>query len=113
MKSSDATTSGLLLTPEQEAAVEQLVDGVVRFGLETPAILFLESVKPMNRLGSTAMVFFQPVFAPFASWVSTGALAELLEDRRAIEYVIRMIERRDRRPQGPVLEPENPAGRGG
>ena len=48
--------------PEEENAVlEKLATKVVDRGMTIPAILFLESVKPLNYISSQAMVFFEPM----------------------------------------------------
>ena len=109
MKPRDNDVAGLRISAEQEEAVERFAKLVVRFGMTTPTILFLETVKPMNRIGATTLVFFQPVLSPLMSFSSLGVLAELLEDRRAIEYLIRRVEAVDRGEPSPALAGEQGA----
>jgi hypothetical protein len=80
------------LTELQDQAVEKVARLTVRFGLTTPAILFLESMKPMSFVGSQAMLAFSPFVNVLASRAEWDALQSLLEDRRGIEVVIRRIE---------------------
>src|SRR5439155_27035924 len=52
---------GQPLSPEDIALLEQVATTVVERGMATPAILFLESVGPMNFLASQALQFFAPI----------------------------------------------------
>src|SRR2546427_12443486 len=52
---------GRPLSPEDVALLERVAATVVERGMATPAILFLESVGPMNFLGSQALHFFTPI----------------------------------------------------
>ena len=80
------------LTELQDQAVERVARLTVRFGLAVPAILFLESMKPMSLVGSQAMLALSPFVNVLASRAEWDALQALLEDRRGIEVVIRRIE---------------------
>jgi hypothetical protein len=80
------------LTELQDQAVEKVARLTVRFGLTVPAILFLESMKPMSFVGSQAMLALSPFVNVLASRAEWDALQALLEDRRGIEVVIRRIE---------------------
>jgi len=55
------------LTPEEEARmIDRIADEVIKRKLETVAIMFLESIKPMSYVGSQlAMVFVGPFLAIF------------------------------------------------
>lgn len=80
------------LEAEDEALLGRLAEEVARRRLQAPAVLLLESVRPLNFVGSQAMVFLQP-FVPAASW---GRLAAILERRSSIDFLVRKIEiRRD------------------
>ena len=50
-----------ILPEEQEAVLEKLAKQVVKRGMTVPAIIFLESVRPLNFIASQAMVFFEPI----------------------------------------------------
>lgn len=76
----------------ERQVVDQLAETVVRRNLTVPALLFLESSRPMNYVGSQALVFFQPM----ASWLFKGdsyrVFQAFLERRESIEYICRRIE---------------------
>ena len=89
--SADVTPSFDVSEAEQNA-VDKVVRLILRFGLSVPAILFLESMRPLNFLGSQFMHIMSPAvhtLVPMAEW---DHLAHLLEDRRGVEYLIRRIE---------------------
>ena len=89
---SDRSPTSLNVTEQQRAAVDRLVRLISRFGLTTPAILFLESMRPLSFVGSQFMHVMSPAVTtllPVAEW---DHLAQLLEDRRGMEYVISQIE---------------------
>lgn len=72
----------------------KLAHEVVERELIAPAIMFLESVKPLSFIGSQIMVmanpFVQILFNSKVYWEVTV----LLEDRDNVEYLIQEIERR-------------------
>ena len=49
------------LTPRQEEILEKLAAKVIEWKMAVPAVLFLESVKPLNYVGSQILVFFAPI----------------------------------------------------
>ncbi len=79
-------------TPEDEALLDRLASEVVRRGLQTPAVLFLESSKPLNFLGSQAMTFLQPMAGTLFNAVEWERVAALLERREALERLAARIE---------------------
>ncbi len=89
-------TFELEVTDEQAAAVEKFARFLVKFRLTVPAILALESMRPLSFVGSQFMHVMSPAAAtlvPFSEW---DEVARLLEDRRGVEYVITQIETLDR-----------------
>ena len=79
-------------SPEDDQLLETLAEAVVRRGMAEPAILFLESVGPMNFLGSQAMHFFSPLLDLVSSAKEYERLAILLERRETIPQLISRIE---------------------
>ncbi len=74
--------------------VRKLADFVVRRNMSEPAVMFLESVRPLNYVGSQAMVFFKPILSRFFTKVEYDKLAVMLENRESIDLLIREIEQR-------------------
>jgi hypothetical protein len=83
------------LAPEDGELVARLAEFVVRRHLTAPALAVLESGRPLNFIGSQALVFL----APFATLVFSAAeyerFARLLEKRRSIDLIIEAIVERE------------------
>src|SRR5918996_2493444 len=73
---------GQPLTPEDLLLLERVADTVIQRGMAAPAMVFLESMGPMNFLGSQALHFLAP-------------LLDVVFPQRDIERVARLLERRD------------------
>ena len=80
---SDARRDELLL---------KIANIVIQKKMETPIILFLESVRPLNNIGSQAMHFLKPAAASIFNAAVWDELAILLEDRENIDRLLEMIE---------------------
>ena len=57
--------------------------------------MFLESVKPMNYLGSQLMIFLEPVVLAIFNVTQYREIALILEERGSIERILTAIERID------------------
>ena len=73
--------------------ITQLAKEIVSHGMSTPAIFFLEMVKYVSFLGSQLMVFFGPIITVFVQGHQYYEIAELLEDRDNVEFLLTEIER--------------------
>lgn len=82
----------LVVSEEAAAAVDRVARFVIRFGLTVPAVLALESMRPISFVGSQFMHVLSPAIATFLSSSEWEAMAELLEDRRGLDYLIEHIE---------------------
>ena len=85
---------GQPLSPEDLALLERVAATVVERGMATPAILFLESVGPMNFLGSQALHFFTPILEVVFAQRDVERVALLLERRDTLSRLGAMIENR-------------------
>ena len=79
--------------PKIPPLLSRLAKEIVDRSLTAPAIMFLESTKPLSFVGSQVMVFFSPFVKAFWDGVSYDQLAALLEDRINIELLLGEIER--------------------
>lgn len=77
---------------DQKGVIDRVCTEITRRHLTTPALIFLETFRPFNYLGSQALHFFHP----FASAVLNGEgyrhFTEFLERRGSIDYFCRRIE---------------------
>ena len=79
-------------TEADVALLDIVAAKVKKFGMETPAVLFLETVKPLNYVGSQTMVFFRPIVHSIFSPGEYDHFSRLLEHRSCIEKLIERIE---------------------
>jgi hypothetical protein len=80
------------LAPEETAVLEKIADRIRRRGLALPAVVFLESTRPLNMLGSQVMIGLQPFVEIVASTGDYETLAAALEKRVSIDILIRLLE---------------------
>ncbi len=82
------------LAAEDLALLERVAGRVVELRLEVPAILTLESVRPLSFVASQAMLFFQPLVQALLRFGDYQRFAALAERRDALEALTACIERR-------------------
>ena len=80
------------LAEEDVAFLERLSKFIVERRMAPPALLFLESVKPLNFVGSQAMFFFEPIVKIFVGGEGYTRFATLMERRENLELFLRCIE---------------------
>jgi hypothetical protein len=80
------------LTLEDLALLKKVAAAVVDRRMASPAVLFLESVGPMNFLGSQALHFLGPILSLACDARELERAAHLLERRDAIPRLIALIE---------------------
>jgi hypothetical protein len=72
--------------------MERIADMIVKRGMTAPATVFLESMGPMNFLGSQALHFLTPVIDCAFNAKEVEQVAQLLERRDSIPRLITLIE---------------------
>ncbi len=83
------------MTEADREMLDELADAIVRRHLATPALFFLESMRPLSFVGSQMMVFFRPLVA--LVWTNPqrwDQLQRVLEDRGGVEELARRLEAR-------------------
>ena len=80
------------LGEEDLAYLRKIADAIVRRRLEVPAILFLESVRPLNFIGNQVMVFLKPIVDVVIPVADYDRIMKLLERRETIGRLIELIE---------------------
>ena len=83
------------IPPEEDAVLEKVAQKVIQWRMAVPAILFLESVKPLNFIGAQTMVFFEPLVQSVFSFKDYDTLRIALERRENIENLLQKIEAHD------------------
>ena len=80
------------LSIEDVELMERVADVIVKRGMAAPATVFLESMGPMNFLGSQALHFFTPIIECAFNVKEVEQVARLLERRETIPQLIAVIE---------------------
>jgi len=90
------------LSIEEVELMERLAVAIVKRGMAAPATVFLESMGPMNFLGSQALHFLTPIIECAFNVRELEQVARLLERRDTIPRLIAIIEAKSdsRAPQG-------------
>jgi hypothetical protein len=83
------------LTPQQEEILIKIAQKVIHWKMSVPAILFLESVKPLNYVGSQMMAFFEPFVQTLFSWKDYDEFRKMMEERDTVEKLLQKIEQLD------------------
>ena len=89
-----------VFTVEDLALLERVADAVVKRGMTAPATVFLESLGPMNFLGSQALYFLAPIVEWAFNAKEVEQVARLLERRDTISRLITIIDTKSA-PQAP------------
>jgi len=84
------------LTEEDHRLLAKLAGAVVKRGMTAPAVLFLGSVRPLNSIGSQALVFLRPFLTGLFSLEDYDRMVAILDRREGIEALIEAIEAADK-----------------
>ena len=95
------TRKSLDVTPRQAELVERLCEEIVRRRMVAPALLVLETGRPLNFVASQAMHFFEPVVRGLFDSTGIREFANFLEQRGSIDYLLDRLEERDARETSP------------
>ncbi|MFH1228364.1 MAG: hypothetical protein V1701_10755 [Planctomycetota bacterium] len=93
LKHAFAIEKGDKFTEQEIALVDKLAQLVVRRQMALPAIMFLESVRPLNFLGSQAMEFFKPIIGMVWSTTEYEQMARIMERRGCVDLIVERIEK--------------------
>lgn len=80
-----------------ECAGEEIENTILSFikkrKLETPAVFFLETMKPLSFLGSQMLLIASPFLSAIFPVKNINSYSEYLSDRKNVEKLIRDIEK--------------------
>ena len=85
----------------QQKAIDDTARFIIKFGMTAPAILALESMRPLSFVGSQFMHVMSPAITAFLAPHAWDALAKLLEEREGMEYFIHRLEELDAQEERP------------
>ncbi len=84
----------MALGPEDRALLERVARRTVDLHLEVPALLALESLRPLSFAASQALLFFEPFAQALLGIRDYRRFAQLVERRETLEELATMIEGR-------------------
>jgi predicted aminopeptidase len=79
-------------TDEERALIDEAAEATVKRRLAVPAMMFLETVSPMNTLSASMLHMLTPMWTIAMPASRIKAMAALLERREAIPELIRAID---------------------
>lgn len=79
-------------TEAQQPIVDRLCREVVNRGMSVPALLLLESSRPLNFVSAQVIHFFTPLLSAITNPEGARLFAEYLEQRGSIPYLCDRIE---------------------
>ncbi len=82
----------MVLSSEDQALLDRIAEAVVQRGMAAPATVFLESLAPMNFVGSQALQVLAPLLEVVLDAKMLEQAVRLLERRDTIERLVRLIE---------------------
>lgn len=80
------------LAIEDAQLLERIAETIVKRGMAAPATMFLESLGPVNFLGSQALHFITPIIDCAFNVKEVEQVARLLERRDTVTRLISIIE---------------------
>lgn len=80
------------LQKNEKVITDKIARAVVRRGMSVPAVFFIQTFKPMNFIGSQALVFFGPVIESLFPRADIYEFAAFMEERENVEHLMERIE---------------------
>jgi hypothetical protein len=84
---------------QSEQLLEQISQQICRWRLTLPAIIFLQTTRPLSFLASQTLLLCQPLISAFYDAPQIAGYADLLADRTNVDRLVARLEE-DSRTQG-------------
>ena len=81
------------IAPADRELLDRLAARVVELRLDLPAVLTLETSKPLSLLAGQTLAFFEPMVQALFSFPDYRRFAALIERREVLDYMTEAIER--------------------
>ena len=82
----------IALSDEDRALLDRVATRVVELHMDVPAILALESAKPLTVVASQALVFLEPMIQSLFRFADYRRFTALVERREVMEFLLQRIE---------------------
>lgn len=79
-------------TPEEAEVIDRVLRVVVRRGMTGPALLFLESSRPLSGVSAASIHYFAPFASALVDASALRLLADFLDRRGSIEFLCARLE---------------------
>lgn len=86
------STKEIELTNDEILFLQELAKKISAKNLSYPAIILLESLKPLNYFGNQLLVALKPIFSLVIDSSKYEKLTSILEKRKSIDYLIKFLE---------------------
>jgi hypothetical protein len=86
------TPTGLQYSAGDDALLRKIAGLIVKRGMAAPALLFLESVGPLNFLGSQVVHGLKPFLDLVCDPIELDRLATMLERRDSVDRLISLLQ---------------------
>ena len=80
------------LTDEDHALLNKLAAAIVRRRMGLPAVLLLQSIRPLNALGNQAMMFLRPFLSALFKKGNYDRMTDILDRREGIAALLEAVE---------------------
>lgn len=92
LKHAFAVESKFSPTAEELALAERLCREIVRRELALPALIVLESFRPLNSLSAQALHYFTPMLSTIFDSKQCSRMAEFLDRRGSVDWLCERLE---------------------
>ncbi len=92
LSSGSDNTAKVEYTEDERALLDKVAKKVIEWKMAVPAIMTLESVKPLNFIGAQAMIFFEPIVQTLLNLKDYDTFRGMLERRESVEMLLLRIE---------------------
>ena len=93
-------------TEEQLQTIDHFCEIVTRKKLIVPVSLFLETVRPLNYVGSQILYGLSPIVSVWIKPQAMNELAQFLENRGAIDFLCKRLEESEQKQNFPEEIPD-------
>jgi len=86
------TAKKIEVTPEQDELLRKIAVKISERGMTVPTIFFLESMAPLNYIGSQVMAYLEPFLTFVVPRDHYNNIQKILEQRKGIDYFLTILE---------------------
>jgi len=80
------------LDPEKTKVLDKIADFIIKKDLGVIAILYIESMRPLHRISSNFITFFEPFLNLVVSGNNLQTIRSCLEEDKYMDYLLERIE---------------------